>query len=311
MICTEHMRVDPAYRQRLRACGLDSVSAVLGRIDGRVAAWSRTTDTLYVAAPGGEPGYYVKRHYFLRWKNRIRGMLRGTYFGMHRGQAEYLALTALRDAGIPAVRAVAYGCRRIAHFLVACFLITEEVPDACNLTTFGAQIRNGRRTITPPRRQALLRALAQQLAAMHALGLSHGNLFWRNILVRPAPDGDPEFFFLDAQPMRSWERLGAGSNWWQRELAQVAVSALPFTTRCERLRFFHEYLGDERLTPQLRAQIVQVERQAWAWRNHEQRRIRMNALFDEWNRQLLEEERRYGAGGAGLLPAGSSRESLA
>ncbi len=119
MWVTEQMRIDPAYRARLAACGLDSVSRVLARIDGRVAAWSRTTDTLYVSGADGAPGFYVKRHYFPHWSNRLRGMLRGTFLGMQRGQAEYLALNAMRAAGIPAVRAVAYGGRRQTHFLEA------------------------------------------------------------------------------------------------------------------------------------------------------------------------------------------------
>ena len=87
MIYTEHMRADPAYRERLRACGLDTVDKVLARVDGRVAAWSRTTDTLYVPGAGGTPGFYVKRHFFPNWIKRLRGTFRGTFFGMHRGQA--------------------------------------------------------------------------------------------------------------------------------------------------------------------------------------------------------------------------------
>ncbi len=292
MIYTEQMHCDPAYRERLRACGLDTVAAVLSRVEGRIAAWSRTTDTLYVPGGDGAPGYYVKRHYFPRWKNRLRGTFRGTFFGMHRGHAEYLALTTMREVGIPAVRAVAYGGRRLGHFLTACFLITEEVPDAINLTTFALQVRAGRRTLGAPQRRDLLRALAEQLASMHAAGISHGNLFWRNILVRAAPDGRPEFYFLDAQPLRSWERLGTGRQWWQRELAQVAVSALGFTTRAERLRFFRTYMNADGLEPCMKPQFEEIERQADGWRRHEERRIRMNGLFEAWNQQLQIEERR-------------------
>jgi hypothetical protein len=303
MIHTEQMHCDPAYRERLRACGLDTVGAVLARVDGRVAAWSRTTDTLYVPGVDGAPGYYVKRHYFPRWKNRLRGTFRGTFFGMHRGHAEYLALTTMREVGIPAVRAVAYGGRRLGHFLTACFLITEEVPDAVNLTTFALQVRAGRRVLSVVQRRALLRALAEQLATMHAAGISHGNLFWRNILVRAAPDGQPEFFFLDAQPLRSWERLGSGRQWWQRELAQVAVSALTFTTRTEQLRFFRHYMNAEGLDATMQPQLAEIARLAQGWRRHEERRIRMNGLFEEWNRQLLLEEQWAALAGGAAEPA--------
>jgi hypothetical protein len=289
MFSTEHMRTDPAYSERLHACGLDTVGRVLARVEGCVAAWSRTTDTLFVSGADGTPGFYVKRYFFPNWTKRLRGTLRGTFFGMHRGQAEYRALNAMRALGIPAVRPVAYGDRRVGHFLAACFLITEEVPGARNLTAFALAVAAGRQTLSPAQRRALLAALAEQLAALHATGCSHGNLFWRNLLVRHGPDSRPEFFFLDAQPLRSWQRLGRNSHWWLRELAQVTVSATPFTTRTERLRFMHYYLGGAPLTPQLKNQLRQIEHQAQSWRRHELRRIRMTRLFDEWNRQLLAE----------------------
>lgn len=300
MFVTEHMRIDPAYRERLRGCGLDTVAGVLALVDGRVAAWSRTTDTLRVPGPDDGPGFYVKRYLFPTWTKRLRGTFRGTFFGQHRGRAEYRALNALRSAGVPAVRAVAWGERRVAHFLTACFLITEEVPDAENLTSFALEVVGGRRRMSNDQRNRLLLALAEHLALLHATGCSHGNLFWRNILVRDTPDGRPELFFLDPQPLRAWERWAAGVPWWLRELAQVAVSALPFTTRAERLRFIRRYVacsrdtgfdppGIERVADDWKTTVRTVETLAAAWRRHEDRRIHMTRLFDEWNRQLVRE----------------------
>lgn len=291
MLFTEHIRMDPAYREPLRRCGLDTVERVLQRIDGRVAAWSRSTDTLYVPGAGPqEPGFYVKRHFFRSWRKRFRGALRGTFFGMQRGQAEYLALNAMRNVGVPAVRAVAYGERRVAHFLTACFLITEEVPGAQNLTSYALDIARKTRTLKPTQRHTWIDALADALADMHATGCSHGNLFFRNIMVRPSPSGSPEFFFLDAQPLRPWERLGTpGVTWWIRELAQVAVSALRFTHRTERLRFLRRYLRESVSPETLKGQIEQIERLAEQWRKHEERRIRLSALFEQWNLRLAAE----------------------
>ena len=62
--------------------------------------------------------------------------------------------------------------------------------------------------------------------------------------------------------------------------------------RAERLRFFRHYLGVTRLTPTLKAQWHRIEALAQNWRRHEDRRIRMNELFEEWNRQLVLEARR-------------------
>ncbi len=304
MIRTEHMHADAAYRERLRACELDSVPRVLERVDGRIAAWSRTTDSLYVAGAGDMPGFYIKRHLFPDWNRRLRGTFRGTFFGLDRGQAEYRALNALRAVGVPTVRPVAYGGRRVGHFLTACFLITEEVPGAVNLTTYAQEVIASRRPMTWALRRALAETLAEQVLNMHRNGVWHGNLFWRNLLVRDGPDGRPEFFFLDPQAPRPWERLGPTGRGAVRELAQMLVSALPFTSRTDGLRFLRKYNG-QRLNDESKEHVRQMNRMAKDWQRHELRRVHMNALFARWN-QRLAAERADGEPGGVHEPAGSA-----
>ncbi len=297
MLEVNHMRSDPAYRERLAACGLDTVRGVLERVEGRVAAWSRTTDTLYVSGPGDTPGFYVKRHFFPTWIKRLRGTFRGTFFGMQRGQIEYAGLNTMRALGLPAVRPVAYGVRRALHFVTACFLITEEVPEAENLTTFAQEVAAGRRHLTRTQRQKLIQELATQVAAVHATGFVHGNLFWRNVLVREGPAGKPEFFFLDVQQPHFWQCFREASPMWVRDLAQTTVSSLPFTERADRLRFLKCYLRCARMTPKTQQRAAEIEQLARQWQRHEQRRIHMNSLFGAWNRQLVSElPARDGAG---------------
>lgn len=283
------MVVDPAYRETLEAHGLTCVRHVLDRVEGRVVAWSRTTDTLFVPGRNGGVGLYLKRYFYPRWANRLRGAVRGTFFGLHRGEAEWRLLNAMRNLGIPAVRPVAYGARRAAHFVTACFLITEEVPGARNLTAFAQDVAAGRTRLTRAQRARMICALARQIAEVHAAGFEHGQLFWRNFLVRLGPTGDPEFFFLDARPRRGRRWFGRSARWWLDELAHVAASAMPFTTRTERLRFLREYFGVERLTPEFRGYARLIDRLAPRWERHERQRIKMNNLFDEWNRQLESE----------------------
>lgn len=289
MLAWDVMRTDPAYRERLRAEGLDSVARVLGRVEGRVAAWSRSSETLHVPGHGMEPGLFIKRYYFPRWKSRIRGALRGTFLGLHRGHAEYLALRDMRWTGVPAVRPLAYGCRLELGFVAACVLITEEVPGAMNLTSFAQRVADGRIRLRPAERRQMIRSLAERISEMHQIGLSHGNLYWRNILVRSALDGSYEYFFLDARPLDLWERVRSRGEWWIHELAQLLVSAATFTSRADRLRFVKHYLGDRALTPALRRDLRRCEVLARAWGRHERHRIRMNRLFDAWSEALARE----------------------
>jgi hypothetical protein len=283
------MRVDPAYREALRAAGLLRVGDVLARVDGRVAAWSRSTDTVYLPGRPGEPGFFVKRYLYPTWRKRWRAMLRGTFFGLHRGQAEYQSLHTLRALGVSAARPVAWGVRRVAHFVTACYLITEAVPDVRNLTTFARDVQTGRQRLTPCQRRRLIQVLARQVADLHATGVAHGQLFWRNILVRHGLDGQPEFFFLDAQIRRSWPRLATISARWRHELACLAVSAEPFTRRTERLRFLYEYLGRPPRAAHVKTAACEIARLARPLQRHERQRIKMNDLFEEWNRQLPRE----------------------
>jgi hypothetical protein len=292
MLHTDHIRIDPAYREGLRACALNRVEDVLTRTAGRVAAWSRTTDTVHVVGVDGDPGFYVKRYYYATWRRRLRGTLRGTFFGVHRGQAEFHLLNEMRLLGLPAVRPVAYGSRRVGHFVAACFLITEEVPGTRNLTTFARDVITGREPLGFAARALLVRRLARQVAELHAAGFAHGQLFWRNVLVRTQPSGEPEFFFLDIRPRRGGRRLTRGGRWWVQELGHMAASARPFTSRSERMRFLVEYHGTRRLSPDVKRQIREINRLALRWQSHERQRIKMNDLFEEWNRQLEAEQQR-------------------
>lgn len=301
MIFRDTAHIDPPYRDALAAGGLDKVGRVLDQLKGRVAAWSRTTITLHVPGHDGGPGFYLKRYRYPRWRHRVRGAFRGTFFGLHRGRAEFRLLNQMRTLGIAAVRPVSYGSRRRAHFVESCFLITEEVPDAVNLTTFAADVKNGRRWLPPAQRRRMARRLAERIAHMHNTGFSHGQLYWRNVLVRFGPQTEPEYFFLDARPRHGRRWLRRHRNWWLVELAQAAASALPFTTRTDRLRFMQAYYRTRQIDADAKVGLRYVEQLAHRWRSHETQRIRMNDRFETWNRRLAQiaadrSEPRVGAG---------------
>lgn len=299
------MWIDPAYREALRAVGLDSVEAALARTDGEVAAWSRTTDTLRIDGGSRGVGFYLKRYHYFRWRTRLRGVFRGTLLGAHRAQAEARLLQQMCRIGLSAVRPVAYGCRRSGLLVKASFLISEEVPGARNLTCLARDVDGGRASVTPSQRRAMIVGLAHQIAHMHEQRFSHAQVFWRNLVVRFGPCGDPEFFFLDARPRHGQRRFSGGSRWWLEELAQLDVSAAAFTTRSERLRFCREYFEYRRLTADLKRRLREIERLGDRWRGHERKRIHMSDLFEGWRRRLEEERRQETARPA--LATGSGR----
>ena len=290
----DSVKEDAAFAERLRACGLDRVDSVLSRVEGQIVAWSRTTDTILVRPSADHPGFFVKRYRYPGWRKRWRGMFRGTFFGVPRAVLEYRALRALQLSGVSAVRPVAVGTRRLARFVTVCYLVTEEVPGAQNLTQYAIDVREGRIALSRPERRRIVTTLALVIAALHREGRSHGQLYLRNILIRHGPGAVPEFFFLDVQPIPRIERVSSGVAWWIRELAQLAASSEMFVSRGEVAAFFRTYFGARRLDSQRHAQIRDVARLMAEHRKHEAQRVRMSQRFGAWSRKLDAEQ----AGGA-------------
>lgn len=272
----DSLRINPLDRDALRRAGLDSADALLKCLGDRIVAWSRSTDTVRVDLPesAGGGSLYVKRYHHLRWKPRIKAMLRGAFFGRSRARAEYDRLLALEARGAPVVHAVACGERRVLHFVRSSFLVTRAVPDAVSLTAF-LHPPSGTK---PP--AAFLRRLAEslgrQIAALHRTGVIHGALFWRNILVRRDREGGFAFTLLDppaARFLTAWRYTTAD------DLADLAAAALECGMRTEMMRFFLAYLGTRRLDSSQKALARDVLRRAEPLRPHEAYRLKMHRVF--------------------------------
>ncbi len=281
MLAFDRMTIDPPFREQLRRAGLDSVSAIVACQGDRLAAWSRTSDTIWCGIPAAVSSIYIKRYHYPRWRQRLRGAFRGTFFKASRARTEYRTLRLMRQLGIQAVRPIACGERRIGHFLRSCFLVTEAVPDAMPLSSF---IRTFSRHRDGPvgrrvRRQVLGR-LAMQIRHMHASGFVHCDLFWRNVLIRSLPEGRFEFYFLDASVgkrirMQQWRQDSI-----VRDIAALGVLAPEFCSKADQLRFLRGYLDKPRLDADDRRWLRQVQQQSAFLRAAEIRRLERASVFE-------------------------------
>jgi tRNA A-37 threonylcarbamoyl transferase component Bud32 len=277
--------IEPAYRERLRRARLDSTERVLKCIGDQIVAWSRSTDAVRADLPpeAGGGTVFIKRYHHPRWRKRIKVMLRGTFFGRSRARAEFDELKRMLDQGAPMVRPVAFGERRILHFLRSSFLMTEGVTDAVSLMAF-AQQQGGPQGITlpPAVRRAFVVSLGRCIGDLHGRGVVHGALFWRNVLVRrPGPDRF-DFVFLDA-PARK-RRSGAKANGCVPsgavgDLACLAAMATEFCSQTEMVRFLRSYLGVRRLHSRHKLLARTVMAAARPLRAHEVYRLRMDRVF--------------------------------
>lgn len=273
------MHIDPAYAGTLARAHLDNVQDVLDCIGDRLAAWSRTTDTIEVELDAGR-SVFVKRFLYPRWKNRVKGMFRGTFFGVSRARAEFRALKTMRSLGIQAVRPVAFGERRCLHFVRNCFLITEAVPGAMSLATFAR--KHALENHTPDsyrlRRQAL-GVLARQVRHMHQKKFVHGALFWRNILIRVLGKEDFEYYFIDAGLGHRILRKRRESREIMKDLAELMAVAPVFCSRADMTRFIKVYLDKKTLSDDDRAWMDRILRRARASYNREVLRLQIEAMF--------------------------------
>lgn len=281
MFVTDSMTIDRPFREQLRACGLDSVGAVMNCMGHHLAAWSRTSDTIRYDPPCGGTSLFIKRYHYPTWRRRFRGMLRGTFFKSSRARNEFRVLRLMRQLGIHAVRPVAFGERRYAHFLRFCFLITEAVPNAMALSTFIQSIAD-RKTAEETRnlRREILTSLAREIRHMHAAGFVHRDLFYRNVLIRSLPGDRFEYYFLDASVGRRIRIPQRRQDSIVGDLAALGAVAPHFCSKSDQLRFLLEYLGVDRLDPEDRAWLRRVQQRSDRLRPAELERLRRGAIFD-------------------------------
>ncbi len=281
MISTDYMVVDAPFRKQLACAKLDSVQAVLRCIGDRLAAWSRTTDVIYLKLPGSESAVYVKRYHYPRWRQRIEAMFRGTFFNNTRARNEYRVLSLMRRLGIQAVKPIAFGERRVLHFCRSCFLITEAVPGAMSLVSFIRTFsRHPSSSKTRRTKLEILVSLAQQVRHMHEAGFVHRDLFWRNVLIRPLPDDHFEFYFLDASVGKRIRIPQRRQDSIVHDIAAMGVLGPEFCSKADQLRFLLVYLDTDRLSSEDRAWLRRVQARSDRFRATELQRLERASVFD-------------------------------
>ena len=261
----------------LQSIGLDSVEAVLRCRTGRFAAISSTSDTLEVFPPDREQSaasVYVKRYRYPKRSQRIKAALRGGWFTRSRARFEYDRLLAMRRKGVPTVEPLAAGERRVAGLVTAGVLITRGVPGE-SLLSFSRTHQN----LPPSERHRLIRALAEQVREVHAAGVVHGSMFWRDVLVRRTDDGGFAFTLLDPGHVKRFYLPGCRRLGYLRDVVDLAGTAMLLCTRSDRLRFAKTYLKRTRLCRCARLWLKLVGWRAARRVPSEKHRMEVNEMF--------------------------------
>lgn len=188
--------------------------------------------------------YYVKRY----WRAG-KGLRR--YIGRPRVKAEWQNLRLFDTWGIPTAAVVACGLERKIGAFVRGALITRELEGTCNLAELVA--RKDVRLRDFAWVDIVSRQLAQATRALHDHHFTHNDLKWRNLLV----NDKAELFFIDCP---------TGTFWWGpllryriiKDLACLDKVASKVLSRTQRLRFYLQYRGRQRLNAGDKKRIRQI-----------------------------------------------------
>jgi tRNA A-37 threonylcarbamoyl transferase component Bud32 len=160
-----------------------------------------------------------------------RHRLRARFLGRpYPRRAEFENLAWLRSHGFGAPEPLVACVGRVGGRALWQFLVTSTVQDATDLRSFLER--------RPMELGALLDELGQQVAALHALGFVHRDLFPRNLLLRGGPER-PELFFLDAWRGGARPQLRAADH----DLACLFLHLPLWLERGELERLFEAYLA--------------------------------------------------------------------
>jgi len=273
----DSIHIAPGAAEQLRALGLDTVEAALSYRGRRFAAISSTSETIEVFDPDADehpPSVYLKRYRYPKRSQRVKAALRGSLFGRSRARFEFDRLQAMRHKGVPAIRPLAVGHRRVRGFVHAAILITEGVP--------GESLLSFARTHTdlaPRDRRTAIETLARQVRHMHGVGVVHGSLVWRDIIIRQTGLGEFTFAFLDPGPVKRFFVPGCRRLGYLRDVADLAATAQLLCSKADRLRFAKAYRGSRKVTLQGRAWLQRIQDRARRLVEQERHRMEVNDIF--------------------------------
>ena len=188
--------------------------------------------------------YYVKRYW-----GAGKGLRR--YIGRPRVKAEWQNLKNFAKWGIPTAPIVAYGLERKGGAFVRGALITRELEHTRDLALMAK--KGDERLRDAGWVDGVSRQLARATRALHDHHFAHNDLKWRNLLVNE----QAELFLIDCP---------TGSFWWGpflryrviKDLACLDKVASKVLTRSQRLRFFLQYRGRERLSSGDKRRVRQI-----------------------------------------------------
>jgi tRNA A-37 threonylcarbamoyl transferase component Bud32 len=159
---------------------------------------SAATDKVVVNL--GNRDVFFKRYNCLGLGYRLKNMFRPS-----RALKSWRAGWKFLELGVPTPKPLACLEERLFRLLGRSYILFEQIDNATSLLDAWADFDG-------EQRRDLLQSLGSEIGRMHRLGLIHGDLNWRNIMVQRTPSG-PKFYFVDLDGSKFLGKVNRDSAW--------------------------------------------------------------------------------------------------
>jgi heptose I phosphotransferase len=252
------VEIEPIYDAALRAAGLEDFDAMMAVAGGTPVGWHHHRETLpiEIAIEGQPRRFYLKRVFKVPPKHAFWPLLRGR-LGRSQPWLEWHMLGELREAGIPAMRRVAFGERRRFGMPTAAFLLVESVLMPHTLEHWLVPGFPKPPAIAKRLRDRLVRELGALVGTLRTAGFAWPDIHAKHIFAAPRCSRSTgpawEFCLIDVERMARTASsadpptpLPADVATGQLTLIMESLQPMPLT-RHDLRRFFAGYYGRDRM----------------------------------------------------------------
>lgn len=199
---SEFLDIEPAYRAALAAAGFTSFDAFMRAKAGNPTSKHafRETAPIEIVVNGSPQRFFLKRNFRIPPKHAFIPLLR-LQWPFTQPRREWDVIKSLNEAGIPTMKRVAVGERRIAGIPSTAFLLVEAVPMRCTLEDWLVPGFQRAESLDTEKQASLFRSLGALLRRLDDAGYHWPDLHPKHIFAAPSDSGEWSFMLIDVERM--------------------------------------------------------------------------------------------------------------
>lgn len=239
---------------------------------------AKSSISLFPALVGGEERNVCLKHYGSR--GRLRALQDA--FRPSRAIKSLQTAEAFRNLGVKTATPYAVIERRKHLFVEESFLIMEDISQNHGIPEYMEE------NFSPPltkgqfhEKRRFISHFASYLSFLHQKGIYQTDFKTTNVFARQDAPGNTLFWMIDLDHVVFARELSSQRR--AKNLVQINTSVPAVMTLTDRMRFFHQYTGREKLSAEDKRFIRGIIRSSWERNPHWHPRFKMGARrIREW-----------------------------